>query len=1134
MNNDSIKIGVYICHCGVNISQTVDVERVAERVKRNPLVVVSRTYKFMCSDPGQELIRKDIQELGLNRVVVAACSPQMHELTFRNNCERAGLNRYLLQIANIREQCSWVHDDIELATIKATSLVNAAIKRVAKQIPLTPLKAKINPDTLIIGGGIAGIQAALDIAESGRNVYLVEKESTIGGQMAKFDKTFPTLDCAACILTPKMVSVSHRKNIKLLTLSEVEDVRGYIGNFKVKIRKKSRYVIEKCTSCGECAKVCPVKVPNAFDHFLKDRTAIHKLFPQAIPNTYVIDKQERPPCIETCPIRQEAAGYIALIREGRFEAAAKLIRNRNPLAIVCGRICYHPCETACNRGFVDKPLAIQQLKRFAMDWALKNNGINEPPEISEEKDIKVAIIGSGPAGLVCAFDLRLKGYKVTVFEQHSVIGGMLAVGIPEYRLPKSLLNMEIEMMKKMGVDFKVNSKFSEDFTIDTLTKDGYKAIFLAIGAHKGIKMDIPGEELDGVITGVEFLRKVNLGIKQYIGKHVAVIGGGNTAIDAARTAIRLGAEKVSILYRRSKMEMPASPEEIKDAEDEGVLISYLTAPVEVIGKNGKVTHLKCIRMQLGEPDSSGRRRPIPVPDSEYIVEFDQVIVAISQTPDLSCIQHNSNYRLNISKYGTLEVNSDTLQTNVPFIFAGGDVVLGPATVIAAMGMGRRAAESIDKYLNNEPLINYKTHMPAREIIRAESFKPHSYAKTYSEIEKIERVEIPKRDPSIRKFDFKEVDIGLSEKEAIYEASRCLNCGVCVECLECVKVCEPGAINHNMKDEVVEVDVGQIIVSTGYNLFDASLLYQYGYGKLENIYNSLEFERILNSTGPTGGKILLKNGKEPRAIGIIHCVGSRDQNFNKYCSRVCCMYAMKFAHLIKDRTSAEVYQFYIDMRAYGKGYEEFYSRILNEGVNVIRGKVAEVVQREITNGESILVIKCEDTLIGKYREVPVDMVILCNALEPSTDTAKLGRLLGISRSPDGFFLERHPKLDPFSTPNDGIYIAGCAQGPKDIPDTVAQASGAAAKVLSLISKGEIEIDPIIAKVNEELCSGCRICNILCPYNAIEFIEEKKVSFVNDALCKGCGTCVAACPAGAITGQGFTDEQIYSEIEGLLEI
>lgn len=1130
---NGIRIGVYICHCGVNISQTVDVERVAELMKKNPTVVVSRTYKFMCSDPGQEIITKDIQELKLNRVVVAACSPQMHELTFRNNCERAGLNRYLFQMANIREQCSWVHDDLEMATLKAAALVNAAVKRVEKQVPLSPLKAKINSDTLIIGGGIAGIQAALDIAEAGKNVYLVEKESTIGGQMAKFDKTFPTLDCAACILTPKMVSVSHKKNIKLFTLSEVEDVKGYIGNFKVKIRKKARYVTDKCTSCGECSNVCPVKVPNYFDHFLKERTAIHKAFPQAIPNTYVIDKQERPPCIETCSIRQEAAGYVALIREGKFDAAAKLIRSRNPLAIVCGRICYHPCETACNRGFVDKPIAIQYLKRFAIDWALKNNGIIEPPEILEEKDLKVAIIGSGPAGLVCAFDLRLKGYKVTVFEKHPVIGGMLAVGIPEYRLPKALMNMEIDMMKKMGIEFRLNSEFGVDFDLETLLEQKYKAVFLAIGAHKGINMEIPGENLDGVISGVEFLRKVNLGIKQYVGKHVAVIGGGNTAIDAARTAIRLGADRVTILYRRSKMEMPASPEEIKDAEDEGIHIAYLTAPIEVIGKNGRVTALKCIRMQLGEPDFSGRRRPIPVPGSEYTVEFDQVIVAISQTPDLSSIVSESKYKINVSRWGTIEVNSDTLQTNIPFIFAGGDVVLGPSTVISAMGMGRRAAESIDKFLNNEPLINFKTHIPARELIRTETFRPHSYAKTYSEIEKAERIEIPKRDPEIRKYDFKEVDLGLSDDEAIYEASRCLNCGVCVECLECVKACEPGAIDHNMRDEIVEVEVGQIIVSTGYKLFDASLLYQYGYGKLDNVYNSLEFERMLSSTGPTGGKILLKNGKEPRAIGIIHCVGSRDNNFNKYCSRVCCMYAMKFAHLIKDRTNAEVYQFYIDMRAYGKGYEEFYSRILNEGVNVIRGKVAEVVQREFTNGDTCLVIKCEDTLLGKYREIPVDMVILCNALEPAAETAKIGRLLGISRSPDGFFLERHPKLDPFSTANDGIYIAGCAQGPKDIPDTVAQASGTAAKVLSLISKGEIEIDPIRANIRDEFCSGCRICNILCPYNAIDYNEEKKISFINEALCKGCGTCVAACPAGAILGQGFTDEQIYAELEGILE-
>jgi len=1131
--NNTIKIGVYICHCGVNISQTVDVEQVAEAVKKNPLVKVSKTYKFMCSDPGQELIRKDIQEYGLNRIVVAACSPQMHELTFRMNCERAGLNRYLFQMANIREQCSWVHDDIIMATEKAKALVNAAIRRVEKAIQLTPLKSNINPDTLIIGGGIAGIQAALDIAEAGRNVYLVEKESTIGGQMAKFDKTFPTLDCAACILTPKMVSVSHRKNIRLFTLSEVIDVKGYIGNFNVKIKKRARYVTDKCTSCGECAKVCPVKVPSSFDHLMKEKTAIHKAFPQAIPNTYLIDKQERPPCIEACPIRQEAAGYIALIREGRFEAAAKLIRSKNPLSIICGRICYHPCETECNRGFVDKPLSIQHLKRFALDWAMRHNGGIEVPKIEKERPEKVAIIGSGPAGLVCAYDLRLKGYKVSVFEQYPVIGGMLAVGIPEYRLPKELLNMEVDVMRKMGIEFRLNQKFGQDFDIDSLIKENFKAIFIAIGAHRGIKMEIPGEDLDGVISGVDFLRKVNLGIKQYVGKHIAVIGGGNTAIDAARTALRLGAEKVTILYRRSKMEMPASPEEIKDAEDEGVIISYLTAPIEVIGNNGRVTALKCVRMELGEPDASGRRRPIPIPNSEFTVEFDQVIVAISQSPDLSCFKDSHSNKINISKYGTLEVNSDSLQTNIPFIFAGGDVVLGPSTVINAMGMGRRAAESIDKFLNNEPLTNFKTHMPRRELLRAETFRPHSYSKTYAEIEKMERVEIPKRDPKIRIYDFKEVELGLSEEEAIKEASRCLNCGVCVECLECVKACEPNAVDHSMKDEIVEINVGQIIVATGYDLFDASIMYQYGYGNLDNVYSSLEFERVLNSTGPTNGKILLKDGREPRAVGIIHCVGSRDQNHNRYCSRVCCMYAMKFAHLIKDRTNAEVYQFYIDIRAYGKGYEEFYTRILNEGVNVIRGKVAEVVETKVQNGEKVLLIKCEDTLTGKYREIPVDMVILCNALEPSKDAAKISRLLGISRSPDGFFLERHPKLDPFSTANDGIYIAGCAQGPKDIPDTVAQASGAAAKVLSLISKGEIEIDPVRAWIDEKYCSGCRICNNLCPYSAIEFIEEKKVSVVNEALCKGCGTCVAACPAGAITGLGFTDEQIYAELEGILE-
>jgi heterodisulfide reductase subunit A len=353
------------------------------------------------------------------------------------------------------------------------------------------------------------------------------------------------------------------------------------------------------------------------------------------------------------------------------------------------------------------------------------------------------------------------------------------------------------------------------------------------------------------------------------------------------------------------------------------------------------------------------------------------------------------------------------------------------------------------------------------------------------------------------------------------------------CQTCATGCEPNAINFDMQDEIVEIQAGQILLATGFDLFDASSMGQYGYGKLDNVYSSLEFEAILNSTGPTGGRVLTKQGQEPRAVGIIHCIGSRDANHHPYCSRVCCMYALKFAHLVRDRTNAAIYQFYIDMRAFGKGYEEFYSRLLDEGITMIRGKAAEVVEA-VGGPEGVppLKVRCEDTLIGKFREIPVDMVILCNAIEPRADSDAIRRLFSVSKSPDGFFLERHPKLDPTATATDGVFIAGCAQGPKDIPDTVAQAGSAAARILSLISRGEVEIEPIRAMVQEEYCSGCKICNGLCPYGAISFLEEKKVSHVTEALCKGCGTCVAACPSSAMTGHGFTDTQILAELQGLM--
>ena len=649
------RTGVYVCHCGTNISATVNVEQVVEFARGLDNVAVARDDKYMCSEPGQNLIKEDIKEFGLNRVVVASCSPRMHEPTFRRACHDAGLNPYLFEMANIREHCSWVHEKGESATVKAEALVSAAVKRVFYQEPLETKEVPVNPNVLVVGGGIAGIQAALEIADAEHQVYLVERDPSIGGHMAQFDKTFPTLDCAACILTPKMVSVGRHPYIKLMTYSEVEDVSGYIGNFRVKIRTKARYVdYDKCTGCGLCQTKCPWKTDSEFDMGLGQRKAIYTPFPQAVP-------------------------------------------------------------------------------------------------------------------------------------------------------------------------------------------------------------------------------------------------------------------------------------------------------------------------------------AIPVIDTELCIYF---------------------------KKGT--------------------------------------------------------------------------------------------------------------------------------CRACEKFCEADAIDFEQTDQIEEVEAGSIIVATGFQQFDPKVVSQYGYRRYPNILTSLEFERMSNANGPTGGNIQLPDGTEPKSVAILHCVGSRDQNYHEYCSRVCCMYSLKYSHLIREKIpDADIYQFYIDLRCFGKGYEEFYNRIQEEDVNFIRGRAAEVTDLAETPEESgKLIVCCEDTLIGWQRRIPVDMVILGSALEPDADAGEVARLFKIGRSADGFFLEKHPKLDPVATMSDGVFVVGCCQGPKDIPDTVAQASAAAARALAMISKGKVEIEPIIAIIDEEFCAGCKICEDLCPYSAISFNGEKEVCSVNEALCKGCGTCVAACPSGAISGKHFTTEQIMAEIEGVL--
>ncbi|MGQ9605536.1 MAG: 4Fe-4S binding protein [Thermogutta sp.] len=651
------RVGVYVCHCGSNIAGMVDVEQVAKWAGENlEDVVVSRDYKFMCSSLGQAMIEEDIKKHNLSRVVVGACSPHLHEKTFRKACENAGLNPYLCQMTNLREHVSWVSRDREKATEKARALVAAAVERVKQQEPLKPLSVDVLPATLVIGGGIAGLQATLELADAGYPVYVVERRPSIGGHMAQFDKTFPTLDCSACILTPKMSEAGQHPNVTLYTYSEVEEVSGSVGHFRVKIRRKARMVSEdKCTGCGICVEKCPRKVVDEdFEAGFGYRKAIYTPFPQAVPRIPVID-------VDSC-----------------------------------------------------------------------------------------------------------------------------------------------------------------------------------------------------------------------------------------------------IWFERQK------------------------------------------------------------------------------------------------------------------------------------------------------------------------------------------------------------------------------------CRACEKLCPTNAIDFEQKDEIIELEVGNIIVATGWNMFDCKRIPQYGYGRLANVFTALEFERMCNAAGPTNGKILLRDGKtEPKTVAIVHCVGSRDSNHNEYCSGICCMAALKFGHLVLEKTKAEVYSFYIDMRTNQKGYEEFYHRLLEEGMHFVRGKVAEVTDAARRPDEAgKLIVQVEDTLLGKQRRIPVDMVILMGALEPQADAKELGLKLGISCSMAGWYTERHPKLDPVATMTDGIFVAGTCQGPKDIPASVAQGAAAAARVMGMITKGKVWIEPVVASIDENRCSGCRICNNLCPYNAIEFDEAKGVSRVITAMCKGCGTCVAACPAGVISGSHFSNDQVFAEIEGIL--
>ncbi len=896
---------------------------------------------------------------------------------------------------------------------------------------------------LVIGGGIAGIQASLDLANMGLKVYLVEKSPSIGGRMAQLDKTFPTNDCAMCILAPKMIEASQHPNIELLTYSEVEEVSGEVKNFQVRVRRKATYVDwDKCTGCGECTEACPVSIPSEFDRGLGMRKAIYLPFPQAVPKKDIIDKRGIPPCRSACPAGINAQGYVALISKGKFEEAVDLVREKAPLPLVLGRVCPHFCEDECNRGKIDEPVAIRALKRVCADHELSIG--KEPTAVEKTREEKVAIIGSGPAGLSAAYFLVKKGYGATVFEKLPEPGGMLYAGIPEYRLPKDILRKEIEYIKGTGVELRTKTEVGKDITFEELEAD-YDAVFVAAGAQESTKLGVPGEELQGVINGLSFLRDIKLGKRIRIGNKVAVVGGGNVAIDSARSAVRLGAKEVFIIYRRSREEMPAGKDEIEAGEKEGVEIHYLATPTKVLGKNGKTVGVECIRMELGAPDESGRRRPVPIEGSEFVMDVDTLIPAIGQATDLSFLDR----KVKVSR--GMIVTSPAYAASKKGVFAGGDNVTGPATVVEAIATGREAAESIDRYLRGEEF--EKRAKAARKA--KEETKPVPLEEVpLKKIERGERVEMPELPAEERARSFEEVELGLSEEAAIQEAKRCLECGGCSECMECVRTCEAKAVTldtHNMKDHSLAFGVGAIIVATGLDLYDVSGITEYGYGKIENVITALEYERLTSASGPTLGALERPSDKKvAHNIAFIQCVGSRDFRHEPYCSAVCCMHATKEAMMAYEHepgTKSTV--LYMDMRAVGKRFQEYIARAKKEyNVTYIRSRPGRI---EVDPKNDNPIIWYEDTTTGKIQRLEVELVVLAQAMTPQINKELVG-ILGIELDESGFVRTADKCSQPLDTTTPGIFACGYVHSPRDIPDSVTQASGAAGRAAEVIAGG----------------------------------------------------------------------------------
>ena len=897
---------------------------------------------------------------------------------------------------------------------------------------------------MVVGGGIAGIQAALDLADAGIKVHLVERDPAIGGRMATLDKTFPTNDCAMCILSPKLSSVGRHPNIDMLTLTDLVGLEGTAGNFTATVRRRPRFVDPlRCTACGDCVAACPVLVPSEFNAGLSLRTAIFRPYAQAVPGAYAIDKQGRSPCRDACPIHQRAQGYVALVAQGRYEDAFKVIHDENPFPGICGRVCNHRCEDACARALLDGAVSIAALKRFVADWAYGRP--REPvARVAPTHPERIAVVGSGPAGLTAARDLARQGYQVTVFEALPVPGGMMRVGIPEHRLPTPIVEREIADIADLGVEIRCNSRVSH---VRDLFDQDYKAVFLATGAHRARKIPIPGADLRGVLVSTDVLQNVRLGKPVELGRRVLVLGGGNVGFDVARTCVRLGAE-VHVLCPEPRDAMPAHEWEVAPAEEEGIQVHASTAFVRVIERDGRAAGLECRTVRSMHFDEARRLHMDVIEGSEHVIEADTIIFAIGLAPQLEVVEGLPG--IEPTPWGSLKVDSTTQDTGYAGLFAGGDVETGKGFVVDAIAAGHRAARSINAYLR-QTAVEPEIPVPVARLTQAEI----EARLARGGIRLQPRAEVHALAPEIRRASFVEVDEGFTEEEARREAGRCLACGVCSECFACVFACKREAINHMETERTETLKVGAVVLAAGIEPFDATLAEAYGVGRFPNVLAGPQFERMLSASGPTQGHVQRpSDGTEPRRIAFFQCIGSRDQR-NRYCSSVCCMYATKEAMLAREHApGAECTIYYADLRAFGKGFDAYLERAKRNGVRYVRTRVAALREDPKTHS---LIFRVEEN--GEVREEEADLVVLSVGLTPPTGAADLARAAGIEL--DGYGFAVTDRYAPLQTSRPGVFVAGGFRGPKDIPDSVIDGSGAAASALGLI--GSARGTQIIPKV-----------------------------------------------------------------------